>query len=50
MNEFENLVFEMREAQKGYYKTKNRDWLVKAKKLEQQVDSHLDIINSPKLF
>lgn len=38
MKRFAELVSEMRYAQKQYFKTRNSEWLVKAKELEKKVD------------
>jgi len=55
MNEFELLVFDMREAQKLYYITgrehpRKHEYLLASKKLEKQVDDHLYNVNNPGLF
>ena len=50
MNEFEKLVFKMREAQSYYFKNRTSYSLQRSKFLEEQVDKHLDGINQPKLF
>lgn len=49
MNEFEQLVCRMREAQNAYFNN-NRSYsnLNKAKKLEAAVDRHLNGLNKPK--
>lgn len=39
--DFKKLVNEMREAQKRYFKTRDRKDLQKAKKLEKEVDDFL---------
>lgn len=41
MNEFIELVREMRNAQKEYFKTRDRGVLLKSKELERKVDSFL---------
>ena len=38
-NEFIKLVAQMREAQRNYFKTRDRSWLGKSKALERQVDN-----------
>lgn len=50
MNEFEKLVFEMRKAQKNYFKSREVYWLTKSKQFELNVDDYLENINSPKMF
>lgn len=50
MNEFEQLVFKMRTAQKDYFKTRDKNHLRRSKELERWVDEHLDAKNNPKLF
>ena len=41
MNEFEKLVYEMRSAQKGYFRTRNKEVLQQSKQLEKRVDEYL---------
>lgn len=41
MNEFIELVREMRNAQKEYFKTRDKNILLKSKELERKVDSFL---------
>lgn len=41
MNEFVKLVYEMRKAQKEYFKTRDKSVLSKSKELERKVDSFL---------
>lgn len=41
MNEFIELVREMRNAQKEYFKTRDKSVLLKSKELERKVDSFL---------
>lgn len=41
LNEFENLVFEMRKNQQSFFKTKRPDYLTRSKQLEKEVDKHL---------
>lgn len=41
MNEFEKLVYEMRSAQKEYFRTRSKDVLQKSKQLEKRVDEYL---------
>lgn len=36
MNEFEKLVYEMRSAQKEYFRTRSKDILQKSKQLEKK--------------
>ena len=40
--EFKQLVKEMRDAQKNYFKTRTNLTLTKAKQLEKQVDDELE--------
>ncbi|MBS3993151.1 MAG: hypothetical protein KGZ87_05500 [Bacteroidetes bacterium] len=49
MNEFEKLVFDMRNSQKEYFKTKYPSWLKRSKELEAKVDRYLMNINQPKM-
>lgn len=49
MNEFETLVFNMRAAQRNYFKTRSKYWLTNSKVLESEVDKHLDKINNPEI-
>lgn len=41
MNDFEKLVYEMRSAQKEYFRTRNKDTLELSKHLEKRVDEYL---------
>lgn len=41
MNEFIELVREMRNAQKEYFRTRDKNVLLKSKELERKVDSFL---------
>ena len=41
-NTFEQLVREMRAAQKKYFKTRDRGVLEESKRLEREVDKYLD--------
>ena len=41
MNEFEKLVYEMRSAQKEYFRTRSKDVLQQSKQLEKRVDEYL---------
>ena len=41
MKQFIELVREMRNAQKEYFKTRDKDVLLKSKELERKVDSFL---------
>lgn len=50
MNDFEFLVFEMRALQIKYFKSRDRDVLIKSKEAEKKVDAHLSNINNPGLF
>ena len=51
MTEFEQLVAEMRKAQKDFFRTRNYKILEKSKELEKQVDQYLDEqVNGPDLF
>lgn len=43
MTDFEILVADMRKAQKDYFRTRSQNALRSAKKLEKQVDKHLEI-------
>ena len=42
---FKELVKQMREAQRQYFATRERDWLREAKRLEKQVDEALSTGN-----
>lgn len=46
-NEFVKLVAQMREAQRNYFKTRDRSWLAKSKALERQVDNLIMVMNNP---
>lgn len=46
-NEFVKLVADMREAQRNYFKTRDRSWLDKSKALERQVDNQIAVMNNP---
>ena len=46
-NEFVKLVAQMREAQRNYFKTRDRSWLGKSKALERQVDNQIAATNNP---
>ena len=46
-NEFVKLVAQMREAQRNYFKTRDRSWLVKSKALERQDDNQIAAMNNP---
>lgn len=52
MNEFEQLVYEMRAAQINYFRTRSEDSLKESKQLERRVDKYLidKIRNQLKLF
>lgn len=41
MNEFEKLVYEMRNAQIIYFRTRNVKYLTLSKQLEKKVDEYL---------
>lgn len=41
MNEFEKLVYEMRSAQKGYFRTRSKGSLLLSMQLEKRVDEYL---------
>ena len=41
MNNFEKLVYEMRCAQKGYFRTRCNAYLLHSKQLEKRVDEYL---------
>jgi hypothetical protein len=49
-DDFRQLVAEMRNAQREYFKTRASDWLTAAKKLEKQVDDELRPSKAPTLF
>lgn len=46
MKEFIELVREMRNAQKEYFRTRSKDWLNRSKELEREVDAQLQSINN----
>jgi hypothetical protein len=46
MKEFIELVREMRNAQKEYFKTRSKDALNRSKELERKVDNYLQSINN----
>ena len=48
--EFFNVVEEMREVQKSYFKTRNSDDLKRSKELERKVDDMIAYIRRPNLF
>ena len=50
MNDFMALVKEMRQAQKSYFQTRNRDWLDKSKELERQVDKAIREQGQQRMF
>lgn len=50
LTKFEKLVFEMRTAQKQYFKERQMFHLMESKKLEKKVDKHLDDKINPSLF
>lgn len=41
MNEFEKLVYEMRSAQKEYFRTRSKEVLQQSKQLGKRVDEYL---------
>lgn len=41
MNEFEQLVLEMRTAQKNYFRTRDKKYLQASKQAEKAVDDYL---------
>lgn len=41
MNEFEELVYEMRSAQINYFRTRSKEALQQSKLLEKRVDKYL---------
>ena len=45
--EFVKLVADMREAQRNYFKTRDRSWLDKSKALERRVDNQIAAMNNP---
>lgn len=46
MKDFIELVREMRNAQKEYFKTRSKDSLNRSKELERKVDAELQSINN----
>ena len=46
MKEFIELVREMRNTQKEYFKTRSKDVLNRSKELERKVDAELQSINN----
>lgn len=50
MNEFEQLVSEMRTCQKQYFRTREKEWLERSKRFEKMVDNELDKKLNPNLF
>lgn len=42
MNNFINLVAEMRQAQKQYFQTRKKGVLIRAKELEKKVDKKIE--------
>lgn len=46
-NRFMDTVAKMRNAQKMYFKTRERTWLEESKSLERQVDRLIDSANKP---
>lgn len=42
MNDFMELVMEMRQAQKFYFRNRSNEALINAKSLEKQVDEYLN--------
>lgn len=50
MNEFEQLVSEMRNAQREYFRTRDKEVLQRSKELERKVDAYLSNIKTPKLL
>lgn len=49
MNDFENLVLEMRVCQTNYFKTRERYWLEQSKHYEKLVDRYFLEKKNPKL-
>lgn len=49
MNDFEKLVFEMRKNQKEYFTHRGQKALQTSKRLEKEVDEHLQNKINPKL-
>ena len=51
--QFFDIVAEMRQAQKNYFKTRNQGYLDRSKHLEKQIDAEIDrvqrITNEPQL-
>lgn len=47
---FRQLVKQMRDAQKEYFKTRSKESLMNSKTLEKQVDTELSTDNNPTLF
>lgn len=46
--QFFDLVSQMREAQKMYFKTRYSDWLQKSKALEKRIDAEISRVNKIK--
>jgi hypothetical protein len=46
MKEFIELVREMRNAQRAYFRTRSKDALNRSKELERKVDNYLQSINN----
>lgn len=50
VTDFEKLVLEMRNLQKAYFKTRDRDILEQSKATERKVDAYLKQKTDPSLF
>lgn len=44
--EFFDTVAKMRHAQKQYFKTRSREWLIESKELEKKVDDEIRRVTS----
>lgn len=49
MDDFIKLVEEMRKLQKQYFKTRDRDVLIRSKEAERKVDIFIKDLREPKL-
>lgn len=47
MNEFVKIVYEMRKAQKEYFRTRSKEVLLQSKQLERRVDTLLAEYDNP---
>lgn len=48
-SQFEQLVRDMRQAQKEYFRYRSQDALKRSKELEKQVDEWLFVVQTPEL-